>query len=111
MAYVTTIDISGLTADEYRRILDHMGVEDRPADGIYFHLAAPTDDGFRITEIWDSSDGFHAFIDTMLFPAAEALGIRRAAAIKVEPLHNIFVPRAGELARLADGAPGGRKRR
>jgi hypothetical protein len=32
MAVVTTLDIAGLTAEEYGRILDRIGVEKRPAD-------------------------------------------------------------------------------
>ena len=34
MTVVTTLDIPGLTASEYTSILDRIGVEKRPANGI-----------------------------------------------------------------------------
>jgi hypothetical protein len=42
MTVVTTLDITAMTPQEYRAVLDHMGVESRPAAGIYLHLTATT---------------------------------------------------------------------
>jgi hypothetical protein len=53
MAVVTTLDIAGLTAEDYGRILDRIGVEKRSAGGICQHIAHATDNGYRIIEIWD----------------------------------------------------------
>ncbi|MBW8744959.1 MAG: hypothetical protein JF628_11560 [Sphingomonas sp.] len=107
MAVVTTLDIPGLTANEYGRILDRIGVERRPAGGIYQHVAHPTADGYRIIEIWDDRTGLEHFLENTLFPAAQALGIQREVSVTIETLHNIFAPRIGELAALASTAPGG----
>lgn len=107
MTIVSTLDIPGLTPDEYRRIVDHIKVETNPAKGIYLHLAARIEGGYRITEVWSSRDGFDAFIQDMLYPAAQALGIQREVSITVEELHNIFAPRFSELPGLAHDAPGG----
>lgn len=107
MAFITTLDIMGLTAEEYRAIVDRMGVEKHPGAGIYAHIAGKIEGGYRITEIWDHKEGFQAFLDEMLYPAAAALGIQRETTISVEQLHNIFAPRLEELPALADNAPGG----
>ncbi|MFB9979324.1 hypothetical protein ACFSQQ_14030 [Mesorhizobium kowhaii] len=107
MTVVTTLDIAGLTAEEYGRILDRIGVERRPAGGIYQHLAPPIDDGFRIIEIWDDAEGLERFLRDTLFPAAQDLRIQREVVVTTRTLHNIFVPRIGELSELADQAPGG----
>src|SRR5260370_40589673 len=107
MPVVTTRDIPGLTASEYASILDRIGVEKRPANGIYQHLAHATDDGYRIIEIWEDKTGLELFLQDVMFPAAQALGIQREVTVTIETLHNIFVPRIGELAALADAAPGG----
>jgi hypothetical protein len=56
MTVVTTLDVTGLTASEYRAVMDELGVEQRPEGGIYLHLTAPTDFGYRIVEIWDEKD-------------------------------------------------------
>jgi hypothetical protein len=102
MTVVTTLDIAGLTAEDYGRILDRIGVEKRPAGGIYQHIAHATDNGYRIIEIWDDKAGLEFFLQNTLFPAAQEL------TIMTQILHNIFVPRIGELVALATDAPGGR---
>jgi len=107
MAVVTTLDIAGLTAEEYSRILDRIGVEKRPAGGLYQHIAHATDNGYRIIEIWDGKAGLELFLKDTLFPAAQALKIQREMTIMTQTLHNIFVPRIGELSALSDDAPGG----
>jgi hypothetical protein len=42
MIYVTTLDVTGLTPEEYRAVLDEMGVENRPVAGIFLHLIIPS---------------------------------------------------------------------
>jgi hypothetical protein len=108
MTVVTTLDIAGLTAEDYGRILDRIGVEKRPAGGIYQHIAHATDNGYRIIEIWDDKAGLEFFLQNTLFPAAQELQIQREMTIMTQILHNIFVPRIGELVALATDAPGGR---
>lgn len=106
MMYLTTIDVEGITADEYRAVLDHMGVETSPAKNIYLHITGPTEDGFRILEIWDNKEAFQEFVETRLVPANEALGINRTARVTVEPLHNFFAPRLNELPGIVSSLPG-----
>lgn len=107
MTVITTIDAMGVTPEEYRAILDEMGVEARPEPGIYLHLTVPIEDGYRIVEVWDRKESFDAFVQNRMAPAAERIGLRREMKITVEPLYNIFVPRLQELTALADTAPGG----
>ena len=106
MTYVTTIDVYDMTPREYRAVLDHMGVEKRPASGIYLHLTAVTDFGYRIVEIWDSKEGFEEFLEQRLAPATKALGIDRKTIITVKPLHNFFAPRLEELPAVVPSLPG-----
>src|SRR5215510_7296133 len=106
MTVVTTLDIEGLTASEYRAVLDELGVEIRPEGGIYLHLTTPTDSGFRVIEIWDQREGFDRFLEDRLAPASEAVGMQRETAITVTPLHNFFAPRLGELPALVPSLPG-----
>jgi hypothetical protein len=106
MTVVTTLDINGLTANEYRAVLDELGVETRPDGGIYLHLTTPTDFGFRIVEIWDEKEGFDRFLENRLTPAGEAVGLKREMTIAVTPLHNFFAPRLDELPALVPSLPG-----
>jgi len=106
MAVVSTLDISGLTEREYRSVMDELGVETRPEGGIYLHLTAPTNFGFRVVEIWDEREGFDRFIEHRLTPASKAVGLEREMTITVTPLHNFFAPRLDELPALVPSLPG-----
>jgi hypothetical protein len=103
---VTTIDIEGLTPEEYRRAIDQLGVEQDPEPGIYLHLTVPTDFGFRVIEIWDDKKGFEDFAVRRMVPALEVAGVDRPTTITIEPLHNLFAPRLDELPGVVDSLPG-----
>ena len=106
MTVVTTLDITDLTAGEYRAVLDELGVEKRPESGIYLHLTTPPDFGFRIVEIWDEKEGFDRFLEHRLGPASQAVGMDRPTTITVTPLHNFFAPRLDQLPGLVSSLPG-----
>jgi len=111
MGVMTTIDVFGMTAEEYARVMDQLGVETTPAPGIYLHVTARTDFGYRVIEVWDGEEGFQGFLADRLGPAAEAAGIRREMQVRIEPLHNLFAPRLAELPALVPGLPGSPARR
>jgi hypothetical protein len=106
MTVVTTIDVYDMPNSEYRAVLDGMGVEARPDPGIYLHITAQTDFGYRIIEIWDSQQGFEEFAQRRMLPALTDLGIDRKTEITIKPLHNLFAPRLAELPGLVDRLPG-----
>jgi hypothetical protein len=106
MTVVSTMDVHGLTPEEYRSVMDELGVEARPEAGIYLHLTTPGDFGFRVVEIWDQKAGFERFVQDRLTPAGEAVGLDREMTITVTPLHNFFAPRLAELPALVSSLPG-----
>ena len=106
MTVVSTLDVHGLTALEYRAVMDELGVETRPEGGIYLHLTTPIERGFRVVEIWDDREGFDRFVEQRLAPAGEAVGLDREMTIAVTPLHNFFAPRLAELPTLVASLPG-----
>jgi hypothetical protein len=106
MTVITTLDISDMTPEEYRAVLDHMGVETRPAGGIYLHLTTTMNFGYRVIELWDRKEGFDEFLEKRLAPATRELGIERETGITVSPLHNLFAPRLKEILGLVPSLPG-----
>jgi hypothetical protein len=106
MTVVTTIDVYDMPNSEYRAVLDRMGVEPRPEPGIYLHITAQTDFGFRIIEIWEGEEGFENFAQRRMLPALKDPGIDRKTEITIKPLHNLFAPRLQELPGLVNGLPG-----
>jgi hypothetical protein len=107
MTVVSTLDVHGLTAQEYRAVMDELGVETRPEGGI---LTAPTNFGFRVVEIWDEKEGFDRFVEQRLVPAGKSIGLDREMTIAVTPLHNFFAPRLTELPTLVASLPGAPQR-
>jgi len=106
MIYVTTLDVFGLTADEYRKLLDKLKRQKRTEGSIYLHLTSEIPGGFRIVEIWDSPETFRDFLKKRFRPANKALKLNRKTSITVAPLHNFFGPRLVELRRAARTLPG-----
>ena len=104
---VMTMNVEGLTHEEFRAILNETGVEARPEPGIYEHISHPTETGMRIIEVWDSQAGFEEFAERRLTPAVARLGINRETRIAFQPLHNFFGPRMDELPALIPTLPGG----
>ena len=106
MTVVSTLDVADLTVAEYRKVMDELGVERRPEGGIYLHLTTPTEDGFRVVEIWDEKEGFDRFVEQRLAPASAAVGVEHSMGITVTALHNFFAPRLDELPGLLSTLPG-----
>src|SRR5262249_33526898 len=106
MIYVTILDVLGLTADEYRKVLDEVGIESHLATNIYLHLTSEIPGGFRILEIWDSQDAFRDFLKKRLSPANKSLKLNRKMSITVAPLRNFFGPRIQELLEAVRTLPG-----
>jgi hypothetical protein len=107
MTVVTTIDIYGMSPEEYRAVMDKLYVERRPEPGIYLHATIATDFGYRVVEIWDRREGFEDFLKNRLAPTTKALGIDKKIEITITPLHNFFAPRLTELPGLVSELPGG----
>lgn len=64
-----------------------------PPDGLILHLAAPTEDGFEILEIWRTAEHSARFAGQVLAPAvSRALGELPAGDRRVLPIHRVIAP-------------------
>jgi len=52
-----------------------IGLAGTDYDGLVLHFAAPTAEGFELTEVWDSKDRLDAFNREVLPVAAQAAGV------------------------------------
>lgn len=71
MTYASVQDIAS-TWEQYERVT--AGLLDPPPEGLIMHLAGPTDEGFRMIEIWESEQAWERFRVERLTPAIAALG-------------------------------------
>jgi hypothetical protein len=65
-------------------------VEPPPA-GLLLHVAGPTDEGFRIIDLWTSEQAWQAFQAERLAPAIAALGGPNRPAPTFRDLHSAHV--------------------
>jgi hypothetical protein len=71
MAYAFVQDIA-TSWEQYKRVA--AGVTEPPPDGLILHLAGPTDEGFRIIDVWEHQEAYQRFETERLQPAIAALG-------------------------------------
>jgi hypothetical protein len=58
----------GVSGDEYRMVERNLG-PDRPP-GLLAHVSGPSEDGWRVINVWDSEESFHRFRSERLMRAA-----------------------------------------
>jgi len=91
MAILITGEVPGLTAEQYDKVNDAMGVSSSASDidGLICHTACPTDSGMVISDVWESQEAFERFISGRLMPAFQQLGIDATGPEpKVLPVYN-----------------------
>src|SRR3954447_19116765 len=98
MAKAIIMDFAGGTADQYDRVIDRMDLEGKVPPGAVFHAAGPTDDGWRVIDVWDDMDAFQQFADTKIGPLSQAEGL---------PEPRLQFMDVDELVDERDGGDGG----
>lgn len=71
MAYAFVQDVAS-SWEQYERIIAAMA-ETAPS-GLILHVAGPTDEGFRIIDVWESEKAWQRFEADSLAPTIAALG-------------------------------------
>ena len=71
MPYGFVQDISS-SWEQYERVA--AGLTDPAPSGLILHLAGPTDEGFRIIDVWENQAAYKRFEAERLKPAIAALG-------------------------------------
>ncbi|MFD7324714.1 hypothetical protein ACFV9D_27070 [Streptomyces sp. NPDC059875] len=74
MAIAMLVDNPHGTQEIYDKVREQLGLQEKPAGGI-FHAAGPSPNGgWRVIEIWESEDDAKRFIKERLAPALQAAG-------------------------------------
>lgn len=92
MAIVINVTWSGMTPklyDDLRNLVNWEG--DVPA-AMLFHVAAFTETGMRVTDIWTSAEDLQSYIDARLTPAVEQLGLPREFDMETLPMYAAIAP-------------------
>ncbi len=87
MAIAFLLEFAGATSDQYDRVIERLELGGKMPSGGRFHIAGPTDDGFRVVDAWESKEDFDRFFEEKLHAALEGEGMP-APTISTWPIHN-----------------------
>ena len=94
MAVARIFDGKGWTPEQYdellKRLLDELGQGRRAAPGVLFHWSAPTDDGMRAVDVYDSRESADSLAGR-IGPIAGELGLAMPEITEL-PVHDYLAP-------------------
>ena len=113
MAVLMMLEVPGGTAEQYERANEIMGIEtdDDAPEGLISHVAAQTDDGFLIADVWASEEKLHQFFEERAGAALAQAGMPEAQP-RIVPVHHHIAQGAGTepnyamIIELDDFGPG-----
>jgi hypothetical protein len=90
MAVAVVIECKGATLDQYDQALAKMGrtPRGRGAPGSLFHWVTATDDGIRVTDVWETREEFEKFAQEQIGPIATEVGFPAPPEITFHDIHN-----------------------
>ncbi len=92
MPVVVFMKWDGVTPSQYNALRDHVNWEKKTADGGIVHVAAFTEKGARVTDVWESAAAFETFVEKRLMPGVAVIGIKGEPNVEIYPLHRLFTP-------------------
>ena len=75
MAIARVFDAKGWTAEQYDTLIERMELGGHSAPGVLFHWAAPTADGIRAVDVYESREAADRLANTKLGPLLAQLGL------------------------------------
>ncbi len=80
----------GMTVEQYDDVVNRMGFEPRGAGGpgLLFHWVTKTDDGIRVTDVWETQEDFDKFAEEKIGPITQAVGIQGQPETTYFDVHN-----------------------
>ena len=81
----------GWTAEQYDELIRRMDLGGHAAPGVLFHVAGPTEDGFRAIDVYESLEAADRLATESVVPIALELGLTPPDVLQFE-VHNILTP-------------------
>ena len=100
MAVAMFMHWPGVTADQYDSVMARLDLDSNPAAGEVIHLAALTDGGLEVCEVWQTEQAFHGFLQQRFLPVANELEIEGEPEIQLVALHNLYAADPDMIDRI-----------
>jgi hypothetical protein len=90
MAVAVVMDFAGATLEQYDQVVQKMGFSPggAGAPGGIFHWVTKTDDGIRVTDVWETQEQFERFAQEQITPYAREAGFPGEPEIRFHQVHN-----------------------
>jgi len=90
MAIVLVFEAAGVTQTQYDQACKEVSPDNKPPEGMLYHVAAPTANGWRVVEVWESQAAVDKFFQEKLGKALQKANIN--VKPEVAQVHNIMKP-------------------
>jgi hypothetical protein len=90
MAIAVVMEFKGATLRQYDEVINKMGFDrgGPGAPGGLFHWVAKTDDGIRITDVWETREQFESFAQNQIGPITAEVGVPAPPEMTYYEVHN-----------------------
>jgi hypothetical protein len=90
MAVGVVLEFPGGTLEQYDQVVERMGFsrQGEGAPGGIFHWVTATDDGLRVTDVWESREVFEQFAQDSIGPLTQEVGIPGPPQVTFYEVHN-----------------------
>lgn len=90
MAVAIVMEFKGATLEQYEEVIEKMGFAHggEGAPGGLFHWVTATDEGIRVTDVWETAEEYQRFAEEQIGPYAEAAGVPGPPELTFYEVHN-----------------------
>ncbi len=61
MAIAMIFDVPGLSQEQYDQVRREVSPDNKRPAGMLYHVGGPTEDGWRVIEVWESQEAVDRF--------------------------------------------------
>ncbi len=95
MAVAMLMHWPGVSSDQYDAIMARLGLDANPPAGGVLHIAAVTDEGVEVCDVWQTEQAFNSFLEQRLLPVVSELGITGEPEIRTRSASQPLCRRPG----------------
>jgi hypothetical protein len=88
MAIGILVEVPAGTQEMYDKTMVELNLSERPAEGLISHLAGPSENGWRVVDVWNTKADFENFLHTRLGEAIHKGGFPGQPTVSEFPIHN-----------------------
>ncbi len=100
MAVAMFMRWSGVTSEQYDTVMSRLELDSNPAAGGVLHVAALTEEGLEVCDVWQTEQAFRGFFENRFLPVARELQFVGEPSIELVPLQNLYAADPDMIDRI-----------